>query len=105
MVSLPHSLNTNVRSLPREPGLAWLQQGHVVAGGRPWSLTPTQILGLAEAMKDPATKPGELARELGITVPTIYRYVTKKGELTEDGRRTLAAGKKYGRARSEGKPE
>lgn len=63
-------------------------------GGRPWSLTPTQILGLAQAMKDRTTKPSELARELGITVPTIYRYVTKKGELTEAGRRAIAAGKK-----------
>ena len=69
-------------------------------GGRPWSLTPTQVLGLAEAMKDPAAKPGVLARELGITVPTIYRYVTKKGELTDAARRALAAGKKYGRPRS-----
>ena len=69
----------SVRSLPREPGLAWLRKGTWSYGRTAWSLTPTQILRLAEAMKVPATKPGELALELGISVPTIYRYVTKKG--------------------------
>ena len=69
-------------------------------GGRPWSLTLTQILGLTQAMKDQTTKPSALAHELGISVPTIYRYVTKKGELTDAARRALAAGKKYGRPRS-----
>ncbi|MYA99276.1 recombinase family protein, partial [Candidatus Poribacteria bacterium] len=44
-------------------------------GGRPRSLTPTQILGLAAAMKDRTAKPRELARELGISVTTLYNYV------------------------------
>ena len=63
-------------------------------GGRPWSLTPTQILGLSQAMKDRTAKPCELARELGISVPTIYRYVSETGELREPGIRALTAGQK-----------
>ncbi|MDE2676115.1 MAG: recombinase family protein [Paracoccaceae bacterium] len=54
-------------------------------GGRPRSLTPTQVLGLAAAMKDRTAKPRELARELGISVTTLYNYVSETGELRPNG--------------------
>ena len=54
-------------------------------GGRPRSLTPTPVLGLAEAMKDRNAKPRELARELGISVTTLYNYVSENGELRPNG--------------------
>lgn len=54
-------------------------------GGRPRSLTPTQVLGLAEAMKNRTAKPSDLAKELGISIPTLYNYVSETGELRSSG--------------------
>lgn len=53
------------------------------------ALTATQVLGLAEAMKDPAVNPRVLARELGIGKSALYRYVSPTGELREAGRKVL----------------
>ena len=58
-------------------------------GGRPQALTRTQVLGLASAMKDRAAKPRELARELGISIPTLYNYVSATGELRKSGLKVL----------------
>lgn len=67
-------------------------------GGRPRSLTPTQVLGLAEAMKDRDAKPRELAKELGISIPTLYNYVSETGELRPNGVKALIG--KGGRSKS-----
>ncbi len=66
LVSLPHLLNMNVHSSPNGPGL-----------------------GLAEAMKEPAAKPVELARELGISIPTLNNYVSETGELRPSGLKVI----------------
>ena len=67
-------------------------------GGRPWLLTPTQVLGLSEAMKNRTAKPRELARELGISIPTLYNYVSETGELRPNGIKALQG--KGGRSKS-----
>lgn len=66
-------------------------------GGRPRSLTPTQVLGLAEAMKNRTAKPSELAKELGISIPTLYNYVSETGELRSSGFKVMKG--KGGRSR------
>ena len=58
-------------------------------GGRKPALTATQVLGLAEAMKDPATNHQALARELGIAKTTLFRYVSPTGELREAGLKVI----------------
>ena len=63
-------------------------------GGRPRSLTPTQVLGLAAAMKGRTAKPRELARELGISITTLYTYVSQTGELRPMGQKVLKGNKK-----------
>ena len=55
------------------------------SGRCPRSLTPTHALGLAEAMKDRNAKPSELVREMGISIPTLYNYVSEAGELRPNG--------------------
>jgi len=67
-------------------------------GGRPRSLTPTQVLGLAEAMKEREAKPSEIAKELGISIPTLYNYVSETGELRPNGINALKG--KGGRSRT-----
>jgi len=41
-------------------------------------------------MQNRDTSVGELCKELGITRPTLYRYVGPNGELREFGNRVLA---------------
>jgi hypothetical protein len=42
------------------------------------------------AMGKPETKVGDLCLELGITRQTLYRHVSPKGELRQDGVKLLA---------------
>lgn len=63
----------------------------------PMSLTTNQVLGLAEAMKNRTAKPSELAKELGITIPTLYNYVSESGELRSSGLKVMKG--KRGRLR------
>ena len=58
-------------------------------GGRKFSLTATQVLGLAQAMKDPSANHRALARELGIAKTTLFRYVSPTGELREAGNKVI----------------
>ena len=58
-------------------------------GGRKMALTATQVMGLAQAMKDPAVNPQALARELGIDKAALYRYVSPSGELREAGQKVM----------------
>jgi hypothetical protein len=41
------------------------------------------------AMADRNTRVGDLCRELGITRPTLYRFVGPKGELRADGEKLI----------------
>lgn len=59
-------------------------------GGRPYKMTPAKIRLAMASMGQPATKVGELCKELGITRQTLYRHVSPTGELREAGNRLLS---------------
>lgn len=61
-------------------------------GGRPFKMTAAKVRLAMAAMGEPETNVGELCKELGITRQTLYRHVSPKGELREDGRRLLSKG-------------
>lgn len=58
-------------------------------GGRPFKMTAAKLRLAMASMGQPETKVGELCRELGITRQTLYRHVSPKGELREDGKKLL----------------
>ncbi|EKF9136391.1 TPA: recombinase family protein [Vibrio cholerae] len=61
-------------------------------GGRPFKMTAAKVRLAMVAMGESETNVGELCKELGITRQTLYRHVSPKGELREDGRRLLSKG-------------
>ncbi|PKF49030.1 recombinase family protein [Enterovibrio nigricans] len=61
-------------------------------GGRPFKMTAAKVRLAMAAMGEPETNVGELCKEMGITRQTLYRHVSPKGELREDGRRLLNRG-------------
>ena len=79
------------RELIRERTLAGLKAARARGrkGGRKFQLTKAQIRLAQAAMQNRDTSVGELCKELGITRPTLYRYVGPNGELREFGRRVL----------------
>lgn len=56
-------------------------------GGRKFSLIRTQVLGLAQAMNNPAANHQALARVLGIAKMPLFRFVSPTGELRESGKK------------------
>ena len=48
-------------------------------GGRPREMTASGIRMAMATMADPAARPGEVARELGVTATTLYEYVDGDG--------------------------
>ncbi|AQS36678.1 site-specific recombinase, DNA invertase Pin [Shewanella psychrophila] len=58
-------------------------------GGRPFKMTTAKVRLAMAAMGERETKVGELCEELGITRQTLYRHVSPKGELREDGIKLL----------------
>jgi len=48
-------------------------------GGRPRKMTASRIRMAMAAMADPAARPREVARELGVTTTTLYEYVNGDG--------------------------
>lgn len=58
-------------------------------GGRPPAVKPATLRMLAQAMADPLTDVSELCREQGISTPTLYRYLSPKGELRPAGIKLL----------------
>lgn len=58
-------------------------------GGRPFTMTPAKIRLAMSSMGQPETHIGNLAKELGISRQTLYRYVSPTGELRPQGRRIL----------------
>lgn len=58
-------------------------------GGRPFKMTPVKLRLAAAAMQQPDTKVTDLCAELGITRQTLYRFVSPKGALRDDGERLL----------------
>lgn len=79
------------RSLIRERTVAGLKaaraRGRV--GGRKFQLTKAQIRLAQVAMQNRDSSVMELCKELGITRPTLYRYVSPIGELRDYGERVL----------------
>jgi len=79
------------RELIRERTLAGLKAARARGrkGGRKFQLTKAQVRLAQAAMQNRDTSVGELCKELGITRPTLYRYVGPNGELREFGSRVL----------------
>jgi DNA invertase Pin-like site-specific DNA recombinase len=79
------------RELIRERTLAGLKAARARGrkGGRKFQLTKAQVRLAQAAMQNRDTSVGELCKELGITRPTLYRYVAPNGELREFGKRVL----------------
>lgn len=80
------------RELIRERTLAGLKAARARGrkGGRKFQLTKAQVRLAQAAMKSRDTSVGELCKELGITRPTLYRYVGPKGELRDFGNKVLS---------------
>jgi DNA invertase Pin-like site-specific DNA recombinase len=79
------------RELVRERTLAGLEAARARGrlGGRKFGLTKSQVRRAQAAMSHRDTDVAELARELGVTRGTIYRYVGPGGELRAHGARVL----------------
>ena len=79
------------RELIRERTLAGLKAARARGrkGGRKFQLTKAQVRLAQAAMQNRDTSVGELCKELGITRPTLYRYVAPDGELREFGKKVL----------------
>ena len=58
-------------------------------GGAKHVLTKAQVRLAQAAMGNKETVVSELCKELGITKPTLYRYVDPKGNLREYGKKVL----------------
>ena len=79
------------RELIRERTMAGLAAARARGrkGGRKFSLTKAQVRLAQGAMGKKETVVGDLCKELGITRPTIYRYVGPNGKVREYGKRVL----------------
>jgi DNA invertase Pin-like site-specific DNA recombinase len=91
------------RELIRERTMAGLAAARARGrkGGRRFSLTKAQVRLAQVAMGKKETVVGDLCKELGITRPTIYRYVGPDGKLRVYGRRVLGRSKSKADWRSE----
>ncbi|MCG8476774.1 MAG: helix-turn-helix domain-containing protein [Cytophagales bacterium] len=52
-------------------------------------MTKAKIRFALASMKEADTGIQELCREMNISKTTLYRYVTKTGEITKEGKRVL----------------
>jgi len=79
------------RELNRERTIAGLQSARARGrkGGRKFQLTKAQVRLAQASMKNRDTSVSELCKELGITRPTLYRYIGPNGELREFGEKVL----------------
>lgn len=60
------------------------------SGGRAFKMTAAKLRLAMAAMGQSETKVGDLCQELGITRQTLYRHVSPKGELRQDGMKLLS---------------
>lgn len=58
-------------------------------GEAPFKMTAAKVRLAMAAMGKPNTKVADLCRELGVTRQTLYRHVSPKGALREDGHKLL----------------
>lgn len=80
------------RELIRERTVAGLKAARARGriGGRKFQLTKSQVRLAQVAMKNRDSSVTELCNELGVTRPTLYRYVSPTGELRDYGLKVLA---------------
>jgi DNA invertase Pin-like site-specific DNA recombinase len=67
--------------------------------GAPYKMTLAKLRLAMAAMGEKETHVGKLCKELGITKPTLYRFVGPDGSLRQDGQKLLDKTKKL-KARS-----
>ena len=86
------------RELNRERTIAGLQAARARGrkGGRKFKMTKAQVRLAQASMKNRDTSVSELCKELGITRPTLYRYVGPNGELREFGKKVLGVSENSG---------
>lgn len=79
------------RELIRERTMAGLQAARARGrrGGRKFALTKAQVRLAQAAMGKKETRVNELCRELGVTRPTLYRYIGPRGALRDYGNQVL----------------
>ncbi|WP_058514639.1 recombinase family protein [Legionella santicrucis] len=79
------------REMIKERTIAGMQAARARGrkGGRPYKMTAAKLRLAIAAMGNAETKIGSLCEELGITKQTLYRHVSPKGELREDGEKLL----------------
>ena len=79
------------REMIKERTIAGMQAARARGrkGGRPYKMTAAKLRLAMAAMGNAETKIGILCEELGITKQTLYRHVSPKGELREDGEKLL----------------
>lgn len=58
-------------------------------GGARYKMTPAKLRLAVALMRTTQTHVCDLCRELGITRQTLYRHVSPKGELRDDGKKLL----------------
>lgn len=80
------------REIIRERTLAGLASARARGrkGGRPHKMTAAKLRLAMATMGQKETKISALCEELNITKQTLYRHVSPKGELREDGKKLLA---------------
>jgi len=79
------------RELIRERTIAGLKAARARGrkGGRKYVLTKSQVRLAEAAMGKRDTHVGDLCKELGISRPTLYRYVSPKGKIRSAGKQVL----------------
>ncbi|ETO92006.1 recombinase family protein [Legionella oakridgensis] len=79
------------REMIKERTIAGMQAARARGrkGGRPYKMTAAKLRLAMAAMGNAETKIGSLCEELGITKQTLYRHVSPKGELRDDGKKLL----------------
>lgn len=79
------------RELIRERTIAGLQSARARGrvGGRKATMTPAKIRLAQAAMGKPETVVADLCHELRVSRQTLYRHVSPRGELRQDGKDVL----------------
>lgn len=77
--------------LIRERSIAGLKAARARGrlGGRPRKMTIKTLKMAMATISDPASKPVEVAKRLGMTTTTLYSYVNGDGSVKESGQKLL----------------
>ena len=79
------------RELIRERTIAGLSSARARGrnGGRPYIMTAAKLRLAQAAMANRDTRVSDLCKELGVTRQTLYRFVSPKGELRKEDRKSV----------------